>query len=389
MVTSGTESIDLDNLPDTAPTLQRAIVTRKLIDKATNPNLAFRDTMVLRENKRGAIAAEHVQVINQKTGQPHHSYVKLTYLKRQPKSKGGALVISMPKDIIIDDDQTDEISMLRDFLNVVKGAALPNEDGKYLMLRVDDDEDAENLTRLRSVLSDSTMSQLALEVLETVGQDAGLLQQVSELATSNPDTVRIASAALKLGQYSVAIEKLEAMIAENPTEGRFQEHLNANPWMFGSDYSELLDQRDFVQGQITDFPLRRTADGCLEVFEIKRPFTEPLFVYDRSHESWYPRRDLSQAVGQIMGYIDELDAQRDTIWRRHKILVHKVRAKIVIGRDSDENQAEALRRFNSHLNRIEVLTFDQLSKIAQNVTSHLKSVVDTARATGAVDDVPF
>lgn len=378
MLTSDMGEIDLDNLPETEPTLEQAIVTRKLIDKAKNPNLGFLNTIVLRENKAGAITADHVQVINQKTGEIHHSYVKLSYLKRIAKSRGGGYTISSPKEIIIDDDKMDEISAFRDFLTVVKGGDLPDEAGKYLILRVDDDGDTQNFARLRSILSDSNKSLLALEVLESVGQDAELLQQMSELAATNPDSVRIASAALKLGQYSLAIEKLETMVAANPTEGRFQEHLNQNPWMFGSDYSELLDQRDFVQGQITDFPLRRTADGCLEILEIKRPFADSLFVYDTSHNSWYPRSELSQAVGQIMGYIDELDAQRDTIWRRHKILVHKVRAKIVIGRDGDENQAEALRRYNSHLNRIEVITFDQLCKIAHVVTSHLKSVVETA-----------
>ena len=47
----------------------------------------------------------------------------------------------------------------------------------------------------------------------------------------------------------------------------------------------------------------------------------------------------------------------------------KIRARVIAGRDGDEGQQTALREYNAHLHRIEVLTFDQLLRIADRVLS--------------------
>jgi hypothetical protein len=70
-----------------------------------------------------------------------------------------------------------------------------------------------------------------------------------------------------------------------------------------------------------------------------------------------------------------LDADRYAIKARDGEDPLKIRAKVIIGRDGDENQKRALRRLNGHLHRIEILTFDQLLRIARNVLSYLESAV--------------
>jgi hypothetical protein len=45
----------------------------------------------------------------------------------------------------------------------------------------------------------------------------------------------------------------------------------------------------------------------------------------------------------------------------------KIRARVIIGRDGEAGQKAALRSFNAHLSRVEVLTFDQLLRIARQV----------------------
>lgn len=45
------------------------------------------------------------------------------------------------------------------------------------------------------------------------------------------------------------------------------------------------------------------------------------------------------------------------------------------GRDGDAEQMKALRRFNGHLHRIEVITFDQLVRIVQRVLSYIESAL--------------
>lgn len=96
-----------------------------------------------------------------------------------------------------------------------------------------------------------------------------------------------------------AIEKLKGLIEADAEEKEFQRHLKENPWMFGSEYAHLLDRRIWVRDQQKDFMLKRTADGFLEMIEIKRPLNNtPLFSPDGSHHnSLYPGVELSKAIG--------------------------------------------------------------------------------------------
>jgi hypothetical protein len=81
---------------------------------------------------------------------------------------------------------------------------------------------------------------------------------------------------------------------------------------------------------------------------------------------------VTQVVGQVIGYLDDIDASRFSIEARDRENVNKIRAKIIIGRDGDEAQCAALRSYNGHLHRMEILTFDQLMRIARQVLSYLE-----------------
>jgi hypothetical protein len=75
-----------------------------------------------------------------------------------------------------------------------------------------------------------------------------------------------------------------------------------------------------------------------------------------------------KAIGQVIHYIDRIDCRHDSILIDRGIDTNKVKAKLIIGRDGDERQVNALHNLNSHLNRIEIRTYDQLLKGAR---SHL------------------
>lgn len=57
----------------------------------------------------------------------------------------------------------------------------------------------------------------------------------------------------------------------------------------------------------------------------------------------------------------------DVFSELHKfgIEVSKARAIVVIGRDGDKKQQDALRLYNAGLNRAEVITFDQLVRLGE------------------------
>ena len=105
------------------------------------------------------------------------------------------------------------------------------------------------------------------------------------------------------------------------------------------------------------------------IIEIKTPFTQPLFRYDTSHDSYAASRPLADAVGQVIRYIEETERNRDHILTHDHCDPLKIRARLIIGSHGDKRQQTTLREFNAHLQRIEVLTFDQLLRIAHRVLS--------------------
>jgi Domain of unknown function (DUF4263) len=178
------------------------------------------------------------------------------------------------------------------------------------------------------------------------------------------------------------LKQLRQLIETDAPERAFQALLTSNPWMFGSDYSELLDRRHWTPDEQQDFMLRQTIDGFLEIVEIKTPLAgKPLFVSDPAHSTLYARSELTVVLGQVMHAIEKLDAEQYSIHARDDKDVRKIRAKIIIGRSGNTAQAEALRRLNGHLHRIEVVTFDQLVRIADQAVKALEQIIDPARAS--------
>jgi hypothetical protein len=176
------------------------------------------------------------------------------------------------------------------------------------------------------------------------------------------------AAAAKMVEYKRAFDIMQNHVNANcPSEQTIQEHLRANPWMFGSEYSELVDRRTWTRDDQMDFMLRRTVDGYLEIVEIKTPFDDDLFIHDKSHDSYHPSSKLTPVIGQVMRYIEEVERYRDSILAKDNCDTLKIRARIIIGRDGDTEQKKALRNFNHHMHGIEILTFDQLVRIANKV----------------------
>ncbi len=71
--------------------------------------------------------------------------------------------------------------------------------------------------------------------------------------------------------------------------------------------------------------------------------------------------------------MEKLDRNRDGILANDREGdVTKMRARIIIGRDRDDDQRDALRRHNGHLHRIEIITFDGLLAIAKRVLRYFE-----------------
>ncbi|QDD97046.1 Shedu immune nuclease family protein [Roseomonas mucosa] len=277
-------------------------------------------------------------------------------------------------------DSDEQIGRALHFMLAACRGSIPGATGEFVVVPVAG-ADTDALQRVVNALSREGRADLLAELLAQASRAPDLLDALMRQAERNPRLFVEAAATLNLARYRAALAELDRLVASSNREQDFQQLLTAHPWMFGSEYSQhLAGSRGLTRGTQQDFVLRRTTDGYIEVVEIKTPLGgRDLFRADPSHQSHFAGAELSAAVGQVQKYIEELDAGRYEIKARDGEDTNKVRAKIIIGRDGDEAQCRALRRFNGHLHRIEILTFDHLRRVAHRVVSYLETLVPRSR----------
>lgn len=194
------------------------------------------------------------------------------------------------------------------------------------------------------------------------------VRMASEIGEADLSALVFASNLVRIKR---AVTELESLIDENLHEQRYQEWFESHPWVFGSEYVDRVPMRTIGLDSQADV-LLRSADGFLDVFEIKRPAADVL-VWDRSHATWKPSADLSQAFGQVIKYLDVLDEQQLILQTRFGIAAYRPRVRIVAGRSSDweDDRRRAVRAINAHWHGIELMTYDEVLTRAKNLISHL------------------
>lgn len=344
------------------------------MDQEKHPDLQRVRAVTLREGPRSKVELIYTVIQDRHTNDFHHDSVTIKSFKKLR----GEWQQEPTKSISLSSDKADELQVTIDFIKANRSGKVPEKSSDYLVVNAPSDE--VNLESLRNLLNDlqnGPKADVLMQVLDSVAANPGMLDTLVERANQNPRLFAEAAAALNLATYNNALQQLEDLI-ERPgvLERDFQMLLKENPWMFGSEYSELLDIRKLTRDEQQDFVLRRTTDNYIELIEIKTTLDgRNLFNHDQSHNSYYPASELSRVLGQVQHYLEQIDTDRSSIALRDREDPLKVRAKIIIGRDGNDNQKLALRRLNGHLHRIEVLTFDQLLRIARRVVSYLESAI--------------
>lgn len=350
-------------------------------DPEKHPDLDHIKSVVLKQGPRVRKEASYTVVRDRHTGERHHDAISITTYRK----KAGRWGEDEKHSISLEGGAEDEIQKLWEFIAASRNSSAPLQSGNYLFLPTNGIKPSA-LKELAHRLTDKDAAELLLKMLRDAARRPDIFHALLEQAKRDPEFSAKAVAALNLAAYRKALDALRALVIGSAKEGEFQHLLTDNPWMFGSEYSEILPRRTWTRDRQQDFVLRRTTDGYIEVIEIKTPLRgEPLFRPDPSRNALYPGTHLSKALGQVTSYIEDMERQRDSIRAGDREDTNKIRAKIIIGRDGDQQQREALRNLNGHLHRIEVLTFDQLLRIGQRVMSYLE------QAAGIIheDDVPF
>jgi hypothetical protein len=351
----------------------------------SNPNVKAITQAVLKEGPQAFKLATLTEIVNPKTDEFHHYSLKIDHID---KKKAGWFH-KPEKSVRLEGKEPDEIEKLYTFLHAAYKNSLGDATGPLHLISSQDYAKLENLLEAIPNIADTDKLNLVGNILSQLDRDSSSIEGfVKIFEESKADTLKHIATASRLIGYSKSVAELKRLIsAPGTSESSFQKHLERNPWMFGSEYSELLPRKTWTRDDRLDYMLRKTVDDYLEIVEIKTAFSELLFLHDKSHDSFYPSSKLTPVIGQVTRYIEEVERNRDSIIAKDGTDTLKIRARIIIGRDGDKSHQSALRNFNAHLHRIEIITYDQLLRIAERVLSMFS--VEVPEVEADADDIPF
>jgi hypothetical protein len=173
--------------------------------------------------------------------------------------------------------------------------------------------------------------------------------------------------AAELHRRAVGLAALQKMI-EDPqaTEHQLQQALSGQYWIFGGRYiDDEKAYRRLVPGDEYDIPLVR-ADGALQIVELKLAMGLRNPLVKRHRGAWVAASAVNDAVSQAIAYLVGLDEHRLRIREEIGIETRRASATVLIGHPAAQPSApeaaihEALRTLNTHIGRVEVLTYKEL-----------------------------
>jgi hypothetical protein len=205
-----------------------------------------------------------------------------------------------------------------------------------------------------------------VEILEQLAER----HELSE-AVRGSDIGKALSRSLEIDRRRVGLDSLRAIV-ENPasTEHDIHRELKQQLWIFGGRYFDVASRRQLTTQTSLDIPLIR-GDGALHVIELKQASIQNLI---ENYRSWQVvGSEVNRGVGQLQNYLRDLDEHRAAILADHGVDTRRAGGALLIGDTRNAGPftpaqvAETLRTYNSHLSRIEVLTYDQLLDNAERL----------------------
>lgn len=197
------------------------------------------------------------------------------------------------------------------------------------------------------------------------------------------DNVFIAATSIKKRD---ALSEFEAKLCEDLPESYWQKWFADNKWVLGSDFAQIIDERQIDTENIADY-IMRAFDGFIDLVEIKKPNGLAFWAATKDHDNYVPSSDLTKAITQCLNYIYEIEREANSqkFIERTKSKVVKTAVHLVFGRSDSWNdeQREAYRILNSAYNQLSILTYDHLLSRAKNVLG----IVDDDDCDS--DDLPF
>jgi hypothetical protein len=197
----------------------------------------------------------------------------------------------------------------------------------------------------------------------------------------------VAAESAVLARRRELVARLQVM-ATNPatTESDMQREMADSYWLFGGRYVGVTDRRNLAVLDQHDVPLLG-SDGTLHIVELKGPNVPRLVRPHRNH--FIVGNEVHEAASQAINYVRALDEQglvlsgtyRNEFGRDYDM--RRVFATIVIGHpahvhNTDARQVEqTIRTYNSHLARVEVITWATLLDSAERALDFEQEAVSS------------
>lgn len=303
--------------------------------------------------KKGPRAFKSVRISrygNPDTGELRHT--ELSLLKNERLPEGGFDFDSPSETFRLEND---EIERLAAFLANPEVAA-----GTYRLVGGDSPVEA----LIQAVRDGRVGAEGLIALVEAAESPEALATALGSVAHG----VSAAEIAV-LSSRRAKVAELQALCADNATtETVMQGAMEDHHWLFGGQYVGVLDRRNLALLDQLDIPLVR-ADGTVQVVELKGPVIGDLVVEHRNH--LIVGRSVHEATSQAMNYLRSLDEQGPAVERALGDIgimlgTRRVFATVVIGHPghvegrSEDEIEETIRTYNSHLSRVEIVTYKGL-----------------------------
>lgn len=349
-------------------------VGRIVVSEPDNPTIKKHYTCELRKTSSTYISAALMLVGKADSDEVRHRKLTVQRYKRRGGGLPGYDFTTRIEEAKLEDAELDR---LRGFLSL--GEELDAEE--YLVIPVEQEAQASVRSLIEAMDEDDVPIQ---EVSDLLGAIAGRGELLESLVEATPEDVsRSVGAGLRLAQRQKAFASLVEGMDAGKDEQYFQDLFGENWWMLGNRYVGRLERRDYTTDETHDIPLIR-ADGFAEIIELKRPDAD---VFKTVGGRIGLGAKVNDAVNQLATYISEVERQVDTLRVKYDVDFFKVRGQVVIGRlDLDgeefEEKRAALQQYNSHLHRIEVVTYDHIAWRSQALIDLDERVAEGEEGSG-------
>jgi len=165
------------------------------------------------------------------------------------------------------------------------------------------------------------------------------------------------------------LKKFGEKLENANSEGELQEFLKERPWIFGPEYIHSKPKKPVGSKSIFDFYLE-DYKGQGTVIELERADD---LIFSKK-ESLGLSSKCGESLGQLIRYTEDTVSysSNSRVSRKEKIDEDKPCGFLIIGRTKTKEEIDNLKRINSYLHMIQILSYDLLYLKANNIIKNFK-----------------